>query len=742
MKAPQVNTTESQKEALQRIQQEPGIGGEATIADNRPAIAIQRKLRSAIDDTKYSVNPIPVQRKASNTGLPDNLKSGVENLSGYSMDDVKVHYNSNKPAQLQAHAYAQGTDIHLGPGQEKHLPHEAWHVVQQKQGRVEPTRQLKSKVNINDDAGLEKEADVMGEKALQINSPVGNRLVSDGDSLGSPLYKRSSNKGTIQRFIFWQKKNTSNPKRPVVRFDKERPQPRPLPRPLPPKQDRVKKPIKVSDVFGTDITPLTWILPPRPQPRPQRLKQDHSKHVINVSDVFETDVTPLTSKLPPLIPEFGKNKKSWGKPISVISNLFNSEVEDKLWRKGGQMNMGIEKVMINLRGDEGIFKPEMDKIEDYKTSRAKLAGIPETKPNMTGRSIASYRIDQLLGAGIIPKTSLATKGTAFGSVMNFIKDAKPGSESHGTKTILNFKEHHQKERDKLYLMDIITGQIDRNHTNVLLQGKKVWGIDNDLAFGSKISFDAGSGVVELADGQVWPGFQLRDLKDIDNELSNKIIELSKKPDPLKEALEDLITPVEIEKTIERLTGLAEYLINDIENKKAEELRKEYINEKNWQIVHYRDAGDSFFKAIVNHDDKKTIKGKTPEHLKLRLEIANSREEKKDMIAYHAEQFLEKLLSPDEYEGINIHDDNEILNTYFGIMRKQGIRVDMETVSAYSRLKKKDVYILDAEVGSIISVIKGEIEETLNELPNDVFNNNDNVVLYKKGNHWGSVVGKK
>ncbi len=109
-----------------------------------------------------------IQRKENRTGLPDNLKSGVETLSGHSMDDVKVHYNSSKPAQLQAHAYAQGTDIHLGPGQEQHLPHEAWHVVQQKQGRVQPTKQLKSKVNINDDAGLEKEADVMGAKALQM----------------------------------------------------------------------------------------------------------------------------------------------------------------------------------------------------------------------------------------------------------------------------------------------------------------------------------------------------------------------------------------------------------------------------------------------------------------------------------------------------------------------------------------------------------------------------------------------
>ena len=55
----------------------------------------------------------------------------------------------------------------MGPGQEKHLPHEGWHVVQQMQGRVKRTMQMKG-VSINDDAGLEKEADVMGTKALQM----------------------------------------------------------------------------------------------------------------------------------------------------------------------------------------------------------------------------------------------------------------------------------------------------------------------------------------------------------------------------------------------------------------------------------------------------------------------------------------------------------------------------------------------------------------------------------------------
>lgn len=124
---------------------------------------IQNKARELQDNRPVSV----LQKKVNNTGLPDNLKSGIENLSGHSMDDVKVHYNSDKPAQLNAHAYAQGTNIHLASRQEKHLPHEAWHVVQQKQGRVKPTLQMKGKVNVNDDKGLEKEADVMGAKALQ-----------------------------------------------------------------------------------------------------------------------------------------------------------------------------------------------------------------------------------------------------------------------------------------------------------------------------------------------------------------------------------------------------------------------------------------------------------------------------------------------------------------------------------------------------------------------------------------------
>lgn len=106
-------------------------------------------------------------KKVNTTGLPNQLKSGIEELSGLSIDDVKVSYNSSKPAQLQAKAYAQGQDIHITPGQEKHLPHEEWHVVQQKQGRVKPITQIKDKTAVNDDAQLEREADEMGGKAFE-----------------------------------------------------------------------------------------------------------------------------------------------------------------------------------------------------------------------------------------------------------------------------------------------------------------------------------------------------------------------------------------------------------------------------------------------------------------------------------------------------------------------------------------------------------------------------------------------
>lgn len=183
----------------------------AIAANKSPAVVAQQKRQAAISpnlgqaESTQEMTAPPLQLRASKannnpgqkttapdsmdqkTGLPFQLKQGAESFGGVSLDDVKVHYNSAKPIQLMAHAYAQGSDIHLGPGQEKHLSHETWHVVQQKQGRVKANTQLKG-TGINDDSSLEKEADIMGAKSASFT----------GEYLPSPLQSGKSN-AVIQR---------------------------------------------------------------------------------------------------------------------------------------------------------------------------------------------------------------------------------------------------------------------------------------------------------------------------------------------------------------------------------------------------------------------------------------------------------------------------------------------------------------------------------------------------------------
>lgn len=137
-------------------------------------IAASAKQENNTLAAKTLGNTLLMQRRASEqsinqTGLPDNLKTGMESLSGFNLDNVRVHRNSAKPAVVNAHAYAQGFDIHLAPGQESHLPHELGHVVQQLQGRVPVTTSVNGKP-VNNNPALEHEADIMGARALQLQA--------------------------------------------------------------------------------------------------------------------------------------------------------------------------------------------------------------------------------------------------------------------------------------------------------------------------------------------------------------------------------------------------------------------------------------------------------------------------------------------------------------------------------------------------------------------------------------------
>lgn len=151
----------------------------------------------------------PIQRRAvpgaapgggahqvNRTGLPDGLKAGLESISGMSMDAVRVHYGSPEPARIQAHAFADGTNIHLAPGQERHLPHEAWHVVQQAEGRVRPTLDLGGTA-VNDDPGLEREADRMGDASAALG-----RTAASGPAAAGPASPVAAPQGGTVQGVF------------------------------------------------------------------------------------------------------------------------------------------------------------------------------------------------------------------------------------------------------------------------------------------------------------------------------------------------------------------------------------------------------------------------------------------------------------------------------------------------------------------------------------------------------------
>ena len=126
--------------------------------------AVQRDVE---DEDELLQGKFVAQRQTKNqTGIPDYVIQGMESSFGTDFSSVRVHPDSSKAPEVGALAYTQGTDIHFAPGQQL-LGHELTHVIQQAEGRVQPTTEVGG-MAVNDDLSLEHEADVMGAKAASV----------------------------------------------------------------------------------------------------------------------------------------------------------------------------------------------------------------------------------------------------------------------------------------------------------------------------------------------------------------------------------------------------------------------------------------------------------------------------------------------------------------------------------------------------------------------------------------------
>lgn len=131
--------------------------------------------------------------------MPEAVQRRMEGAFGADFSDVRVHPGSARAVALGAVAYTQGSNIHMAPGHwapetgrgQELLGHELAHVVQQREGRVRATAQMEG-VALNDEPALEREADVLARRAVDVSTEPAQRRTTAG-----------AISGVIQRNLAW-----------------------------------------------------------------------------------------------------------------------------------------------------------------------------------------------------------------------------------------------------------------------------------------------------------------------------------------------------------------------------------------------------------------------------------------------------------------------------------------------------------------------------------------------------------
>jgi hypothetical protein len=258
-------------------------------------------------------------------------------------------------------------------------------------------------------------------------------------------------------------------------------------------------------------------------------------------------------RLQELMKEYLKVKQSNLKKLGSgnVNTVYKGEVED--FEGSGVWKEDQKEGEI---GDEGAID-----------GAVVLSGVPSTKSNLGSRNIAMYKLDMLLGTGIIPKTVRARNGEKTGTLMAFAagsplteqtklteEEEKAGKTKDEVANDINYQNSIvQQGLSNLQLLDSICGQVDRHGGNVIIvvdgTGKvlSIQGIDNDFAFGTKIDADPKA---PLSHDRGFP-------KWIDSAVAKRIKEIGEAD--VRAALGDLLTPAEIDKTVERFNTVKTYI---------------------------------------------------------------------------------------------------------------------------------------------------------------------------------------
>lgn len=242
-------------------------------------------------------------------------------------------------------------------------------------------------------------------------------------------------------------------------------------------------------------------------------------------------------------------------------------ISDEQMRSQGREDQGQKNKVQELNYEtesgefSGYFKEEKGYAKDIELHELDV-GIKRYDPNYGARAMAMYRLDQLLGAGVTARVEWAVHDNKLGTVMQSVKPrsrdekvskapdvvysvAPVGENAPGTVSVDDVV--FQRCLNKLQILDVISGQLDRHTGNYFIhqdtksgQVTGVTGIDLDMAFGG--------GMNKAKDAKTAENFKGLP-PEIDEEFGTRILSID--PSQIEQALTGLLTPEEVRATMNR-----------------------------------------------------------------------------------------------------------------------------------------------------------------------------------------------
>lgn len=296
----------------------------------------------------------------------------------------------------------------------------------------------------------------------------------------------------------------------------------------------------------------------------------------NLSDQWHAEATKKRGKLQETDTRAKAERRQAVAMLLPRIRLEQKDIASGTWQQGlglsdtklqgqgvqdrGQKNVVQELHYVTESGPfSGYFKEEKGFAKEPEGHELRV-GIHQADPNYGARSVAMYRLDQLLGANVTARAEFAVHDGKLGTVL---QSASPGTKASDTKWA-GSKEHQQqvpgsvasddpvlqRALNKLQILDAICGQLDRHQGNWYVQQDRktgqvtgVTGIDLDMAFGSehkdpnKLHGENYLGMSELVDEQF--GRTILGLKATD----------------IEAVLKGLLSDAEVSATVERFLSV-------------------------------------------------------------------------------------------------------------------------------------------------------------------------------------------